>query len=131
MRVLDHVTISTRDFSAGLAFYDAALGALGLIRLAELVDEEEDEPQLEAVGWGRADDEPILWLVSTNGQTSGAHLRLRAHSKVEVEAFHEAALAAGGADYAAPRRWAVYRRGEFNTIVRDPDGNLVEAVAPE
>lgn len=131
MRVLDHVTISTADFAVGLAFYDAILGALGLIRLAELVDEEEDEPQLEAVAWGRTDDEPVLWLVSTGGRTSGAHLRLRASSKAEVEAFHDAALRAGGADYAPPRRWAVYRRGEFNTIVRDPDGNLVEAVAPE
>jgi hypothetical protein len=39
--------------------------------------------------------------------------------------------AAGGGTHAAPRRWPIYRRGEFNAILRDPQGNLVEAVAPE
>lgn len=131
MRVLDHVTISARDFAASVAFYDAVLGALGLIRLAELVDEEEEEPALEAVGWGRVDEEPLLWLVSSSAPTCGAHVRLRGDSRAAVEAFHAAAMGAGGAGYAPPRRWAVYRRGEFNTIVRDPDGNLIEAVAPE
>ena len=129
--MLDHVTISAGDFAASLAFYDATLAALGLARLVELDDEEEDEPQLEAVGWGPAEQEPLLWLVTAGERTSGVHFRLRAGSRGQVEAFYAAALAAGGTNYAAPRRWVVYRRGEFNTIVRDPDGNLIEAVAPE
>jgi hypothetical protein len=50
---------------------------------------------------------------------------------VQVETFHAAALAAGGRGHGAPRRWTLYRRGEFNAIVVDPAGNLIEAVAPE
>jgi catechol 2,3-dioxygenase-like lactoylglutathione lyase family enzyme len=129
--VLDHVTIATTDFAAALRFYDAALGALGLVRLDELVDEEEDEPVLEAAAWGRPDAPSLLWLVSGPTPTTGLHLRLRAGSPGEVETFHRAAVDAGGASHAAPRRWAIYRRGEFNAIVRDPQGNLIEAVAGE
>ena len=133
MAVLDHVTLSVgaSEFAARLAFYDAALGALGLARVAELVDEEEDDPAIEAVGWGSADGIGLLWLVIGAQPTSGLHVRFRADSRGQVETFHAAALAAGGTDHAAPRRWTLYRRGEFNAIVADPAGNLIEAVAAE
>jgi catechol 2,3-dioxygenase-like lactoylglutathione lyase family enzyme len=127
---LDHVTITACDLAASLAFYDAALGALGMHRVVELVDEEEDEAATEAVAYGPGDS-ALLWLVAGRAPTSGAHVSLRAGSAAQVEAFHAAALAHGGASHDAPRRWAIYRRGQFNAIVRDPDGNLVEAVAAE
>jgi catechol 2,3-dioxygenase-like lactoylglutathione lyase family enzyme len=129
--VLDHVTITAADFAAVLGFYDAALGALGLVRLDELVDEEEDEPAVEAAAWGRPDGPSVLWVVTGPAPTSGLHLRLRADSREQVETFHAASVAAGGTSHTAPRRWPIYRRGEFNTIVRDPQGNLVEVVGPE
>ena len=37
----------------------------------------------------------------------------------------------GGTSHDAPRRWPIFRRGEFNAIVRDPDGNLLEAISDE
>jgi len=133
--VLDSLTLTAADFAAALEFYDAALGALGLVRVDELVDEEEDEPALEAVGWGPADGTSVLWVVAAAAPgarpTSGLHVRLRAHSRQQVETFHRAAVETGGVTFAAPRRWPIYRRGEFNAIVRDPQGNLVEAVAGE
>jgi catechol 2,3-dioxygenase-like lactoylglutathione lyase family enzyme len=128
---LDHVTVTAADFAASFAFYDAALGALGLVRLTELVDEEEDDPPVEAAAWGRPDEVGIVWLVTGRRPTSGLHVRLRADSRHQVETFHADALRAGGAPHAAPRRWALYRRGEFNAIVADPAGNLIEAVAAE
>ena len=127
---LDHVTITAADFPTSLAFYDAALCALGLTRVVEFGDEEEDDADLEAAGWG-AGDEAVLWLVAGTVPTSGAHVSLRAASRAEVEAFHAAALAHGGRSHDAPRRWAIFRRGQFNAVVTDPDGNLLEAVAPE
>jgi catechol 2,3-dioxygenase-like lactoylglutathione lyase family enzyme len=129
--VLDHVTITAAEFETALAFYDAALAPLGLVRLAELVDEEEEDPALEAAAWGRPDGVSVLWLVSGAAPTTGLHLRLRTHSRSAVETFYRDAVRAGGASYAAPRRWPIYRRGEFNAIVRDPQGNLLEVVAPE
>jgi catechol 2,3-dioxygenase-like lactoylglutathione lyase family enzyme len=129
--VLDNVTITAADFAVALGFYDAALGALGLVRLDELVDEEDEDPAVEAVAWGRPDGRGVLWLVSGAPPTTGLHLRLRADSRVQVEAFHASGVQAGGSGHAAPRRWPIYRRGEFNAIVRDPQGNLIEAVSAE
>ena len=128
---LDHVTVAASDLARSLAFYDAALGALGLNRLAELVDEEEDDAEVEAAGWGAPSGPVLVWVVTSSVPTRNVHVGLRADTAADVEAFHAAALAAGGHGHSAPRRWPLYRRGEFNAIVRDPDGNLVEAVAPE
>jgi catechol 2,3-dioxygenase-like lactoylglutathione lyase family enzyme len=129
--VLDSVTVTAGEFDPVRAFYEAALGALGLVRLDELVDEEEDEPAVEAVAWGPAGGRSVVWVVAGAVPTTGLHLRLAAGSRAQVETFHAAGVAAGGVTYAAPRRWPIYRRGEFNAILRDPQGNLVEAVAPE
>jgi catechol 2,3-dioxygenase-like lactoylglutathione lyase family enzyme len=133
--VLDSLTITVTaappDFPAVLAFYDATLRALGFQRLQELVDEEEDEPVVEAVGWGPADGTSLVWVVAGPVATTGLHVRLEAHSPSEVETFYAAGLESGGRTFGAPRRWPIYRRGEFNAIVQDPQGNLVEAVAPE
>ncbi|MDT4934486.1 MAG: hypothetical protein QOK11_2378, partial [Pseudonocardiales bacterium] len=52
---LDHATIVASGFAASLAFYDAALGALGLVRAAEFGDEEEEDADVEAAGWGLTD----------------------------------------------------------------------------
>lgn len=128
---LDHVTLTAADFAASAAFYDAALAALGLERVVELVDEEEDDPAVEAVAWGSGGEASVLWLVAGDVPTTGLHVRLRTDSRVQVETFHAAALAAGGREHGAPRRWTLYRRGEFNAIVSDPTGNLIEVVAPE
>jgi catechol 2,3-dioxygenase-like lactoylglutathione lyase family enzyme len=128
---LDHATICASDFPASLDFYDAALSALGLVRAAEYGDEEEEHASIEAAGWGRPDGPALLWLVSGPAPTRGAHVSLRAESRAAVEEFHAAALAAGGRSHDAPRRWAIFRRGEFNAVVSDPDGNRLEAVAAE
>jgi catechol 2,3-dioxygenase-like lactoylglutathione lyase family enzyme len=133
---LDHVTIAVSDLPASLRFYDAVLGALGLRRLHELGDEEEDEAALEVAAYGAGDDDRSaqLWLVSRSDGAAGpapVHLAFRADDAGQVERFHAAALAAGGTSHDAPRRWPIFRRGEFNAIVVDPDGNLVEAVGSE
>lgn len=129
--VLDHVTITVADLDRGLAFYDAAFAALGVARVSELVDEEEDDSLVEAVGYGLADEPARVWVVRGGTPTRGLHVRLVAPDRAAVQAFHDAAVAAGGAGFAAPRRWPIYRRGEFTAMVRDPAGNLLEVVAPE
>ncbi len=128
---LTHVTVGTADLAAALAFYDAALAPLGLGRVAEFGDEEEDNPTTEAAGWGNEGQPPLLWLVTTPDATRRAHLSLRADSTDQVRAFHAAALAAGGRSQRAPRRWTVFRRGDFAAAVADRDGNVVEVTARE
>ncbi len=129
--MLDSLTLTAPELPAVAAFYDAALGALGWVRVDELVDEEEDAAAVEAVGWGPRDGASRVWVVTGAVPTTGLHLRLTARSRAEVETFHARAVAADGTTFAAPRRWPIYRTGEFNAIVRDPLGNLVEVVAPE
>ena len=129
--MLDHVTVTASDFTAGLRFYDATLGALGLRRLHELGDEEEDDPAVEVAAYGQDGGSASFWLTSGAAVTRGVHVAFRAESAEQVERFHAAALAAGGTSHDAPRRWPIFRRGEFNAIVRDPDGNLLEAISPE
>jgi catechol 2,3-dioxygenase-like lactoylglutathione lyase family enzyme len=97
---LEHLTITASDLVAALAFYDAALGALGLVRLDELVDEEEDDAPVEAAAWGSRDGQRVLWVVTSWNRST-------------------------------PRRWTIYRRGEYGATVVDPDGNLIEAVTDE
>ena len=129
--MLDSLTLTAPDLPVVAGFYDAALGALGWVRVDELVDEEEEDATVEAVGWGPAGGTSRVWVVAGATATTGLHLRLRADSRSDVETFHHIAVVSGGTTFAAPRRWPIYRTGEFNAIVRDPLGNLLEVVAPE
>jgi catechol 2,3-dioxygenase-like lactoylglutathione lyase family enzyme len=128
---LDHATVVASDLAASLDFYDAALGALGLLRAAEFGDEEEGDADVEAVGWAVPGSRPLLWVIAGSSPTRGAHLSLVAAARADVERFHAAALAAGGTSRTAPRRWPIFRRGEFSAAAADPDGNLLEVRAPE
>jgi catechol 2,3-dioxygenase-like lactoylglutathione lyase family enzyme len=127
------VTITASDLTPALAWYDAALGAIGWTRVDELVDEEEDDAPVEAVGWAPPGEPARVWVVAGPPEraTTGLHLRLPANSRAQVETFHAAAVAAGGRAVAAPRRWTPYRTGEFAATVADPAGNRLEAVGPE
>jgi catechol 2,3-dioxygenase-like lactoylglutathione lyase family enzyme len=128
---LDHATLVASDFVNSLAFFDASLAALGLVRAAEYLDEEEAGAALEAAGWGPPGGRALVWVVAGRIPTRGAHLCLRASSAGDVERFYRDGVAAGGVGRNSPRRWPIYRPGEFNAVVADPDGNLIEAVSTE
>jgi catechol 2,3-dioxygenase-like lactoylglutathione lyase family enzyme len=131
MSALRHITVCASSFDASLAFYDATLGALGLVRVQEYGDEEEDDAVLEAAGFGLPDEPASFWLVTGGEPTRGAHAAFAAASRGAVDAFFAAAVAAGGTPRQAPRRWEIYRPGYFGAVVADPDGNLIEAALDE
>ncbi len=56
------------------------------------------------------------------------HFAFSANSRAEVDAFHEAALAAGGIDNGAPGLRPHYHEHYYGAFVLDPDGNNIEAV---
>lgn len=129
---LRHVTLVASDLVASMAFYDAALGVLGLSRLLEFGDEEEeDSDELEALGYGTPEGPAVLWLVGGEDATRSAHLAFAVPRRADVDAFFDAALAHGGSTRQAPRRWEIYRPGYYGAIVADPDGNLIEALTDE
>ena len=130
------MTVVASDLAASLAFYDAALAALGMQRIADYPDEEEDGAAVEAVGYGLPSAGAQLWVVAGPTPTTGAHIAFDAPAGPDgaaatVAAFHAAATSHGGVSRRAPRRWAIYRPGYFGAVVADPDGNLIEAVAAE
>jgi catechol 2,3-dioxygenase-like lactoylglutathione lyase family enzyme len=68
------------------------------------------------------------WFVDTRPVSGPTHLCWRAASRAAVDAFHAAALAAGGQDNGAPGLRPHYHANYYGAFVIDPDGNNVEAV---
>ncbi|MDX1661206.1 MAG: VOC family protein [Gemmatimonadota bacterium] len=120
--MIDHVSLKVSDLEESRAFYEMAFAPLGW-----KVEEEFDA----AVGFG-VEGHPYLWLVT--GETDApVHLAVRTPDRERVDAFHEAALEAGGTDNGAPGPRPRYHESYYAAFVLDPDGNNVEAVchAPE
>jgi predicted lactoylglutathione lyase len=61
------------------------------------------------------------------------HVAFVAKTRADVDAFHAAALAAGGTDNGAPGLRPHYHPDYYGAFVIDPDGHNIEAVchAPE
>ncbi len=120
--MIDHVSIPVRDLAAATRFYEAVLAPLGMTRL---------ETRPATVGFGKS--YPEFWLNLRKDMTpasanDGAHFCLRARSTEIVDAFHAAALAAGGASDGAPGLRPHHGDGYYAAFIRDPDGNRIEAV---
>jgi catechol 2,3-dioxygenase-like lactoylglutathione lyase family enzyme len=121
--MLSHVGIEVDDMERSRAFYEAALAPLGIEVVMDFG---------QAVGFGKQTElgpNPFFWLNSRGRPaTSGAHVCFGARTTDLVDAFHAAALSAGGTDNGAPGPRPQYHPGYYGSFVLDPDGNNVEAV---
>jgi catechol 2,3-dioxygenase-like lactoylglutathione lyase family enzyme len=120
--MIDHISVGVSDLERAARFYEAALATLGLSRLVT---------RPTTVGFGKA--YPEFWINLRAGMTpvepgSGTHICLRAKSTGDVDAFHAAALNAGGRSDGAPGLRPHDRVKYYAAFVRDPDGNRIEAV---
>jgi catechol 2,3-dioxygenase-like lactoylglutathione lyase family enzyme len=122
--MIDHIGIAVSDFDKSKAFYDAAFAAIGA-RLMMMVPPEYTGGK-KVGGYGR--DKPDFWLHEAADTGPGRHYAFTAASRAEVDAFHEAAIAAGGKDNGAPGLRPQYHEHYYGAFVIDPDGNNVEAV---
>jgi catechol 2,3-dioxygenase-like lactoylglutathione lyase family enzyme len=125
--MIDHLSLGVADLARAAAFYDAILPALGYVRV--LTHE-------RAVGYGRPGDRDEQLALLASGDKacapgSGFHLALTAKSRTAVDAFHSAAILAGGIDEGAPGPRPQYGNGYYATFVRDLDGYRLEAVFHE
>ncbi|TPN70782.1 VOC family protein [Mesorhizobium sp. B1-1-1] len=123
--MIDHLGIDVADFEASKAFYDKAMAPLGasLLHMVPL----EYTGGAKVGGYGR--DRPVFWLQEgKEGQKAHQHVAFTARSRAEVDAFHAAALAAGGKDNGGPGLRPHYHADYYGAFVFDPDGNNVEAV---
>lgn len=124
--MLDHVGFAVADADRSKVFYEAALEPLGLT-LQMTVPAEENGSGGTAYGFGTPND-PFFWVGDNEKVGEGTHVAFRAGNRAQVDAFHAAALAAGGRDNGAPGVRSQYHENYYAAFVFDPDGINVEAV---
>ena len=122
--MIDHVTFGVSDFARSTAFYDRAFAPLGVRRLFDVPPEVTGG--VSSTGYG--DTRPWFWIVEQDATRGKLHLALEAKTRDQVDAFHAAALAAGGKDNGAPGRRPHYHPDYYGAFVFDPDGHNIEAV---
>ncbi|MGI4717567.1 MAG: VOC family protein [Janthinobacterium lividum] len=130
--MIDHTGIIVADVRRSRAFYEAALAPIGYRLLAEIPAAVTHST--DVAGFGEP-PKPDFWI---SGATAARpvnhpplHVAFRVKSRAEVDAFHRAALAAGGGDNGAPGPRAHYHPNYYGAFVLDPDGHNIEAVCHE
>lgn len=119
--MIDHTGFAVSNFEKSKRFYAAALRPLGYALVAEFAGEAAGFGDQGAAG--RAD----FWIAQ-GASVAATHVAFAAVDRATVDAFHRAALAAGGTDNGAPGVRAQYHPSYYGAFVLDPDGNNVEAV---
>ncbi len=119
--MINHVSIGVLDVARAKSFYDAAFKPLGYSRLST------DDTSL---GYGK--DAVAFWISACASPVpadlhSGLHFCFTAPTRKSVDAFHKAALAAGGRDNGSPGLRADYGANYYATFVVDPEGYRIEA----
>jgi len=121
--MFDHVKFGVSDYAASKAFFLRALAPLGVAAGAE------GSPAygIELCSKARAS----LCLFETAEKPAPLHLAFAAETRQQVDAFHRAALEAGGKDNGAPGLRPQYHANYYAAFVIGPDGHNVEAVCHE
>jgi catechol 2,3-dioxygenase-like lactoylglutathione lyase family enzyme len=120
MLALDHTGINVSDYDRSRDFYAKALAPLGHELLMEPVE--------QTCGFGSKGN-PFFWISAAREPvTTNVHVAFTAPDRETVDAFHAAALEAGGTDNGEPGVREIYHPHYYGGFVLDPDGNNVEAV---
>jgi catechol 2,3-dioxygenase-like lactoylglutathione lyase family enzyme len=123
--VIDHTSLNVGDFERSKAFYEKALAPIGYTLIME-VPADVNPGGVAAAGFGEK-GKPDFWIGFGN-PGSPVHVAFCVDSRAAVDAFHQAALAAGGTDNGAPGLRPMYHPNYYGAFVRDPDGHNIEAV---
>jgi catechol 2,3-dioxygenase-like lactoylglutathione lyase family enzyme len=119
--MIDHISIGVQSIDKAKAFYDAALKPLGYVCLS--ADDSSLGYGANAVAyWISRSESPVQ-----PNMKSGLHFCLSAPTRKSVDAFHRAALAAGGHDNGKPGPRQDYGPDYYAAFVIDPDGYRIEA----
>ncbi|MEM7544139.1 MAG: VOC family protein [Pseudomonadota bacterium] len=122
--MIDHITFGVRDHGRSAAFYDLAFAPLGVARLLDLTEDQSGGVKVSGYG----DDRPWFWLAEEKATTGLLHIAFQAKTRAEVDAFHAAALRAGGVDNGPPGLRLHYHPHYYAAFVYDLDGHNIEAV---
>ena len=121
--MIAHISIGVRDVARAKRFYDAALSPLGYTCIREAKT---------MLGYGYGENSIALWVVAAESpvppdEQSGLHFCFAAPSHDAVDAFHAAAVGAGGRDNGAPGLRPEYSPDYYAAFAIDPDGYRIEA----
>ena len=122
--MFDHVKFGVSDYAASKAFFLAALAPLGVVVAAEGVP-------TYGVELCPPEGKVSLCLYQTQEKPAQLHLAFVAANRSQVDAFHRAALAAGGKDHGAPGLRPHYHASYYAAFVIGPDGHNIEVVCHE
>jgi catechol 2,3-dioxygenase-like lactoylglutathione lyase family enzyme len=123
--VLDHIGIAVTDYPRSREFYAKALAALGFVPVMDVTGEQTGS--YEGTGFGPP-GRPQFWIGNGDTRSGPMHIAFVAASRAAVDAFHQAAIAAGARDNGAPGVRAHYHPNYYGAFVFDPDGHNIEAV---
>lgn len=116
--MIDHVSATVNDIASARGFYEQALKPLGY----SLAMEGEG-----FAGFTTGTGIPDFWVV-VRPERGATHIAFTAPDRATVDAFYEAATAAGGKDNGAPGIRADYHENYYGAFVHDAYGNNIEAV---
>jgi len=116
--VIDHTGLTVADVASSKAFYRTALGPLGYALIMEWE---------QYAGFG-VPPKPDFWIGQGEPNVPPIHVAFRAQNRKEVDAFHKAAMAAGGRDNGPPGLRPHYHENYYGAFVLDPDGHNIEVV---
>lgn len=119
--MIDHVSIGVSDVQRAKRFYDAAFAPLGYTCLVA---------RETMLGYGR--EAPVFWVAASDRPVPpdlelGLHICFAAPTQASVDAFHAAAIGAGGTDHGQPGPRPNYGPDYYAAFVIDPDGYRMEA----
>jgi catechol 2,3-dioxygenase-like lactoylglutathione lyase family enzyme len=122
--MIDHVGFPVSDYARSKVFYEKALAPLGYTLIKEVPQNQYDA---KAAGFG-ANGKPDFWIGGEGGLNKPLHIAIATKDRAAVDAFYQAALAAGAKDNGAPGVRAHYHPNYYGAFVLDPDGHNIEAV---
>lgn len=125
--MLDHVFITVRDIDRSIAFYETALKPLGIEHVIDYDGKDGPPGHPDLKGFGR-DGRVFFWLKQGEADAKASHIGFVAKSQAEVDAFYDAAMAAGATDNGTPAARSYYDPRYYAANVFDPDGYSLEAV---
>jgi catechol 2,3-dioxygenase-like lactoylglutathione lyase family enzyme len=123
--MLDHISLGASDLERSRRFYDAALRAVGVVRIVDFGEGSGSDygamPGSRGVEFTITVEPGVL-------PSPGMHDCFRAPGRDAVLAFHAAAVDEGGQDDGARGLYSEYHPHYFAAFVLDPDGHRIEAV---
>jgi catechol 2,3-dioxygenase-like lactoylglutathione lyase family enzyme len=126
--MIDHTGLTVSDFGKSKTFYARALAPIGYELIMELSAAVTGHGDVAGFG---VPPKPDFWIAAAEPNVPPIHIAFRVASRTLVDAFHKAAIAAGGRDNGAPGLRPHYHPNYYGAFVLDPDGHNIEAVCHE